>query len=167
MLAFRALTVSCCFVTLTSTAGYVGRDDLTAAKFIPNPFWEDVKPNLPENLWEHYRLVYRTGDLVAWKQDGRRGYQVGWGLGSLVRVGVWCSWHHGEATSSGSAAVSVKGCSCAPVLTLDLCGRERQSLKGWCPSFQTLQACLCTSASIYTRKLQLLLKLGVLVWEER
>ncbi|MDG9672384.1 AMP-binding protein, partial [Hahella sp. CR1] len=39
--------------------GYLNRPDLTAEKFIPNPFSDDP----------HDRL-YRTGDLVRWLPDG-------------------------------------------------------------------------------------------------
>jgi len=41
--------------------GYLNRPELTAEKFIPNPF-------LPE------RLMYRTGDLAKWRDDGNIEY---------------------------------------------------------------------------------------------
>ena len=45
--------------------GYVGRDDLTADKFIPNPCLEDVEELLPQSLRQYFRLAYRTGGSVA------------------------------------------------------------------------------------------------------
>jgi tyrocidine synthetase III len=39
------------------TAGYLGRDALTAEKYIPHPFMPD-------------RYVYRTGDMGKWREDG-------------------------------------------------------------------------------------------------
>ena len=41
--------------------GYLGRPELTAEKFVPNP-WTDREMN---------RLMYRTGDLVRWLPDGQ------------------------------------------------------------------------------------------------
>lgn len=41
--------------------GYIGRPDLTAEKFVPNPCFEDVVPLLPEPLRKYFRLAYRTG----------------------------------------------------------------------------------------------------------
>ncbi|GAB4817358.1 hypothetical protein N2152v2_004404 [Parachlorella kessleri] len=57
-------------------AGYVGRPDLTADRFVANPFLAEVARFLPPRLLRHYERVYRTGDLVAWKRDGARGFQV-------------------------------------------------------------------------------------------
>lgn len=62
-------------------AGYVGRPDLTEEKFVPNPFLADVLPFLPPRMHAHYRLVYRTGDLVAWRKDSSGKYQVRGRLG--------------------------------------------------------------------------------------
>ena len=42
-------------------AGYIGRDDLTAAAFVPDPFRPD-------------ELMYRTGDIVRLLPDGRCDY---------------------------------------------------------------------------------------------
>ncbi|WP_439111429.1 MupA/Atu3671 family FMN-dependent luciferase-like monooxygenase [Lentibacter sp.] len=40
--------------------GYFQREDLTAERFLPNPF--------------HTGRMYRTGDLVRWQADGKLGY---------------------------------------------------------------------------------------------
>jgi non-ribosomal peptide synthetase component F len=43
--------------------GYLGRPDLTAAAFLPNPF------QLPGDS-DSYSRMYRTGDIVMWLPDG-------------------------------------------------------------------------------------------------
>ncbi|MES2732836.1 MAG: amino acid adenylation domain-containing protein [Bacteroidota bacterium] len=43
--------------------GYLNRPDLTAEKFIPNPFYDPTDPASSERL-------YKTGDLVRWLPDG-------------------------------------------------------------------------------------------------
>src|SRR5690606_28487725 len=43
--------------------GYLNRPDLTAEKFIPNPFHDATNPASSERL-------YKTGDLVRWLPDG-------------------------------------------------------------------------------------------------
>ncbi|MFF2013913.1 amino acid adenylation domain-containing protein [Streptomyces sp. NPDC058195] len=43
--------------------GYLGRNDLTARRFVPHPFSADPEAR-----------VYRTGDLVKWLPDGRLVY---------------------------------------------------------------------------------------------
>ena len=52
-------------------AGYVGRPDVTAAAFVPNPFFAAMTAGLPPPLAPHYRLAYRTGDLARWDARGR------------------------------------------------------------------------------------------------
>ncbi|MDR7123155.1 MupA/Atu3671 family FMN-dependent luciferase-like monooxygenase, partial [Rheinheimera soli] len=52
--------------------GYLGKDALTAAKFITNPFMT--------NKQDGHERLYRTGDLVRWVSDGRLEY-----LGRLDR----------------------------------------------------------------------------------
>lgn len=48
------------------TRGYLNREELTAEKFLPNPFAEQCS--------EHGARVYRTGDLVRYLDDGRLEY---------------------------------------------------------------------------------------------
>ncbi|MES2732439.1 MAG: amino acid adenylation domain-containing protein, partial [Bacteroidota bacterium] len=43
--------------------GYLNRPDLTAEKFIPNPFYDLANPASSERL-------YKTGDMVRWLPDG-------------------------------------------------------------------------------------------------
>ena len=43
--------------------GYLNRPDLTAKKFISNPFYDKTNPNNSERL-------YKTGDMVRWLPDG-------------------------------------------------------------------------------------------------
>lgn len=50
--------------------GYRGRPDLTADKFIPNPFYATTA-DLPAGQRRYYEQVYRTGDLVRWAPDGQ------------------------------------------------------------------------------------------------
>lgn len=50
--------------------GYFGRPDLTAEKFIPNPCYDSMIPDLPKSLHRYYKTVYRTGDLVRWTAAG-------------------------------------------------------------------------------------------------
>ena len=49
-----------CIAGAGVSAGYVGRDDLTAEKFVPHP----LRPDSGER-------IYRTGDLARWLDDGR------------------------------------------------------------------------------------------------
>ncbi|MBQ9279588.1 MAG: amino acid adenylation domain-containing protein [Clostridia bacterium] len=57
--------------------GYIGRNDLTEDRFIPNPFF---KNGLENN--EDYAFMYKTGDIVSMNEDGfmqfheRTDYQV-------------------------------------------------------------------------------------------
>ena len=46
--------------------GYLNRPDLTAERFIPNPFATE------EN--GHGKVLYRTGDLAGWRMDGQIEY---------------------------------------------------------------------------------------------
>lgn len=54
--------------------GYRNRPDLTAKAFVPNPFFTAATAGLPADaealLRPHYRLAYRTGDLVLMNKDG-------------------------------------------------------------------------------------------------
>ncbi|MEG1432197.1 amino acid adenylation domain-containing protein [Eubacterium sp.] len=50
-----------CIAGVLVCGGYLGRPELTAEKFIPNPF--DTDPA--------YARLYRTGDVVKWLSDGR------------------------------------------------------------------------------------------------
>lgn len=53
--------------------GYRGRSDLTAKAFVTNPFFDSATASLPADgdiLRPHYRLAYRTGDLVQMNKDG-------------------------------------------------------------------------------------------------
>ena len=46
--------------------GYIGRPDLTAERFLPDPFSGEVGARL-----------YRTGDLVRYRADGRSSFSEG------------------------------------------------------------------------------------------
>lgn len=48
--------------------GYVGRDDLTAERFLPDPFVTDEA--LDPGASTVAPRMYRTGDLAAWRADG-------------------------------------------------------------------------------------------------
>jgi non-ribosomal peptide synthetase component F len=43
--------------------GYVGREDLTADKFVPNPCLELLASSIPAGMKQHYGMAYRTGGL--------------------------------------------------------------------------------------------------------
>ncbi len=43
--------------------GYAGQPQLTAERFLPNPFAQPGDGAA-------YNRVYRTGDIVAWMEDG-------------------------------------------------------------------------------------------------
>ncbi|CAF3102918.1 unnamed protein product, partial [Rotaria sp. Silwood2] len=49
--------------------GYLNRPDLTAEKFIANPFQSDV-----DKLQNKNARLYKTGDLVRWLPDGNLEY---------------------------------------------------------------------------------------------
>ena len=57
--------------------GYRGRPDLTADKFVPNPFY-DTTADLPPEIRLHYQKVYHTGEL--------RGAALGWCISLVVSV---------------------------------------------------------------------------------
>ncbi|CAE6929863.1 bacC [Symbiodinium natans] len=92
-----------CVGGLQVAAGYLNRSELTAAKFVPNPFegriddkgptqwpcgpgWEGRRG--PHPSWEgpgwaarsvesapvHGHRLYKTGDLVRWTEDGSLNY---------------------------------------------------------------------------------------------
>lgn len=42
-------------------AGYIGRPDLTADRFIDNPCYADVEASLPPELRPYFLKAYRTG----------------------------------------------------------------------------------------------------------
>ena len=44
--------------------GYVGRPDLTAAAWVPNPCFDKVAGHMPEPLRPCYQLAYRTGAVI-------------------------------------------------------------------------------------------------------
>lgn len=46
--------------------GYINRPDLTAERFVPNPF--DTEEN------HHGTVLYHTGDLACWREDGEIEY---------------------------------------------------------------------------------------------
>ena len=57
--------------------GYIGRPELTAEKFIPNPFFSDLltkSAHTSSYLWRYYQRVYRTGDLVRLRGNGSLEY---------------------------------------------------------------------------------------------
>ncbi len=62
------VTGELCIAGIGVGAGYVNRPDMTAEKFVPNPFGEG--------------LLYKTGDLAYWREDkkityvGRNDFQV-------------------------------------------------------------------------------------------
>ena len=55
---------------LLCIAGYVGRPDLTAEKFIPNPCLDLVRDSILSSMSQFYERAYRSGDLVRWRADG-------------------------------------------------------------------------------------------------
>jgi len=82
--------------------GYLNRPELTAERFIPNPFATE------KTGARGYTRLYKTGDLVRWLPDGNlsfigrnddqvkiRGFrielvEVGYELLRVVRFGQWC-----------------------------------------------------------------------------
>ena len=49
-------------------SGYLGRDALTAERFVPNPFAVNGRPHTGG---ANRQLMYRTGDRVRWRHDGQ------------------------------------------------------------------------------------------------
>lgn len=86
--------------------GYVSRPDLTAAAFVPNPFFSLVEAGLPADARRFFQRAYRTGDLVRWRPDGtiefmgRIDSQVRWAAGPGLQgsmlhcspVAAWLLW---------------------------------------------------------------------------
>ncbi|KAG1667307.1 hypothetical protein FOA52_005066 [Chlamydomonas sp. UWO 241] len=56
-----------------TATGYIGRDDLTVTKFVPNPFLDELLLSAvpEEEARRHYGRVYQSGDLVRWTHDGQ------------------------------------------------------------------------------------------------
>src|SRR5207253_10956810 len=55
--------------------GYLGRPDLTAERFVPNPFLKDEGGRMKEEagsfiLHPSSFILYKTGDLARWLPDG-------------------------------------------------------------------------------------------------
>ncbi|MBD2786374.1 AMP-binding protein, partial [Xenorhabdus sp. DI] len=48
--------------------GYLNRPELTAERFVTNPFASD------EDKAKGYTRLYKTGDLVRWRPDGELEY---------------------------------------------------------------------------------------------
>ncbi|KAI3432787.1 hypothetical protein D9Q98_010372 [Chlorella vulgaris] len=86
-------------------AGYVGRPDLTADKFVPNPCLELVKGDIPAGMERFYEMAYHTGDLVRWRPDGNLDF-----LGRIDRQvkvnGVRIELGEVEAALGSAAGVS-------------------------------------------------------------
>ena len=55
-------------------AGYVGRPDLTAEKFIPNPCLMFMSDFVPSSMAHFFQRAYRPGDLVRWRPGGQIEY---------------------------------------------------------------------------------------------
>jgi len=51
--------------------GYLNRPELTAEKFIPNPFNDLTLSNEPRNHAKLYQRLYKTGDLARYHPDGK------------------------------------------------------------------------------------------------
>jgi len=108
--------------------GYLGRPDLTAASFLPDPFGAEPGARL-----------YRTGDLAAWEPDGvlrflgRRDRQVKI-RGQRVEIGeveAALSAHPGVGQAVVLAAPAPAGLELAAFVT-PLEGPPETELRAWC-----------------------------------
>jgi len=52
------------------TRGYLNKPELTAQKFVPNPFYEATQAG----AFAHGQTLYRTGDIGRWMPDGNMEY---------------------------------------------------------------------------------------------
>ena len=50
--------------------GYYKSPDLTQEKFVRNPAFDFLKNMVPESMWDWFKLSYRTGDLVKFRNCG-------------------------------------------------------------------------------------------------
>ncbi len=110
--------------------GYLGQEDLTAEKFVANPF--------SDNLAE---LLYRTGDLVRWLPDGNLEY-----LGRIddqVKVGGFRI----ELGEIESVLVAQESLNNAVVTVRTLDNDDKQLVAHVCPSKTYLDAMASRNSS--------------------
>ena len=96
--------------------GYRGRPDLTADKFIPNPFY-DTTTDLPPHIRKHYRC--------GWARAAALGVPICQAM-RLFRVGPIVGKACGPKAASQAAPCT---CSC-PAALLPAC--HCLPLPGWC-----------------------------------
>ena len=78
--------------------GYRGRPDLTADKFVPNPFY-DTTADLPPEIRLHYQKVYHTGEssrgcivrLLGWAGQGVQALQQAVAAGGAAHLPLLCT----------------------------------------------------------------------------